>query len=113
VATHDEIEALVLEEATRILNRTLVLTEVDGLCGADVVTRVVDPPVLATVIEGPSTVIRWTDDTWCDPIFHVELLGGRVEVADLEQPWIYGTARSTAGDIEQARFEIVQDPPST
>lgn len=110
--TAEEIESLVLQEAESLRGKTISLTEIDGFCDGDVIVfRDLTPPVMARVLEAPSTVIRWTDDQWCDPIYPVELVDARPELARLEAPWVYGTARSVDGGCEPARFGVIADPP--
>lgn len=108
--THEEIETLVFQEAECLRGKTVSLTEVDGFRDGDVVAfRDLEPPVIARVLEGPSTVIRWTDDTWCDPVYPVELRDPPPQLAQLEAPWVYGTALSVDGGREPAAFAVIAD----
>lgn len=111
--THEEIEALVQQEAVRLCGKTVALTDVDGFCDGDVVAfRHIDPPVRARVLGTASTVIRWTDDTWCDPIYPVELLDSPVHLSRIESPWVYGTSLSIEGGREPAAIAVIPDPPA-
>ncbi len=103
--THEEIEALVLREAQRVCGSFVTLTEVEGFRDGDIVSfRDLTPPVTARVLESRSTVIRWTDDSWCDPVYPVELVDPSPQIAQLEAPFVYGTAWSVDGNCEPATF---------
>jgi hypothetical protein len=112
VPTPEEVERLALQEAEYLRGKTISLTEIDGFCDGDVVVvRDLAPPVVAHVLETTSTVIRWTDDAWCDPIHPVQLVDPPPQLARLQAPWVYGTARSVDGSCEPARFVVLADSP--
>lgn len=103
-----EIEARVRDDAARLADKIILVQHLDGFAyGHDAVRHCyVSRPVRARVLLGSSSIVRWVDDYWCDPVYDVELLDDRRELADLSSAWIYGTSYSVKGRTVPARFVI-------
>lgn len=105
--TEAEVAVRVRAEAVSLFDKIIRVTEVDGFRNGDSVSHwSLDPPVRARILSDESSLVRWVDDRWCDPVYEIELLEDRPELTDLTSPWVYGTSYSLDGGTEPARFEI-------
>lgn len=106
--TRAEIEARVREDAARLAGRIILVQDLDGcVCGQGAVRHCyIIRPVRARVLLGSSSIVRWVDDYWCDPVYDVELLDDRPDLADLSSAWLYGSSHSVTGRTVPALFVV-------
>jgi hypothetical protein len=111
--TTEEIEARAHLDALLLRDSVIVVSELDGMAGNQGVVRrcLVHPPVRARVILENSSVIRWTTGGWCDPLYEIELLESRPDLADLTSLWVYGTSYDLDGNTVRASFAVESAVP--
>lgn len=112
--TTEEIEERVRQDARQLRGKVIVVRELEGMARnpAALRRRLVHPPVSARVVFENSSLIRWTTSGWCDPLYEIELLEPRADLADLTSMWVYGTSYDLDGNTVPAEFVIEDDVAS-
>lgn len=109
----DEVEAGVMDDYRKVAGKVV---HVDSLECLDAEGRPqavkLSPPVLGRISSKADLreqVLRWSDETHCDPVYPIEILEPHAAFDGLVPHVIYGTSRSRAGKIADPEFWVASD----
>jgi hypothetical protein len=112
--TKEEVEKQIRDDYEACTGKVVHLHVVEGYdANGDNATVVCDPPVLARISPYPKgsedqCIIRWMDNTNCDPVYDFEILEHHpaFDKAWVRPSWCYGTSRSIDGKALEANFTL-------